>query len=587
MNMKIALSICAVVIALVCSGIAGEPDALIGNLKAGKAQTIVTYGTSLTAGGAWVQQLQGALERRFPGLAKVVNSGAGAMWSKWGVDHLEERVLAKKPDAVLIEFAINDAFLEYKTSTQEARTNLENMIGRIVQVHPHCQVILMTMNPPIGVHLERRPKVDDYYEVYRQVAKERRLLLIDHDPIWKKLLRDDVATFNKYVPDGIHPDPLGCETIILPQLLKSLGMEASAAAAPAPAIILTSPVNYQVFQRADRAKGTATIAGRLPFDGKARFRWRGKSITGAVSEEWIELPVNADTHAFSLKVTVSAGGWYRLEVQAYNGETVLAQTEIEHVGMGEVFVVSGQSNSSNYGAEKLVPETGLVASFDGRTWGVANDPQGGCDGSTGGSFIPAFGDALARKYHVPIGVASTGQGATSVRQWLPEGVRVKQQPTTGGMKQVGPGEWESNGGLFNRLAQRCALLGPKGFRAVLWHQGESDAGQARAGYPADRQITGEQYFELMSLLIRASQEKAGWPVPWFTAQATYHSAGDPADAEFRAAMKKLWDRGVSQEGPDTDALREEYRSGVHFNGKGQREHGRLWAEKVGVYLDQP
>ena len=67
----------------------------------------------------------------------------------------------------------------------------------------------------------------------------------------------------------------------------------------------------------------------------------------------------------------------------------------------------------------------------------------------------------------------------------------------------------------------------------------------------------------------------------------YHSAGDPADAEFRAAMKKLWDQGVSHGGPDTDALREEFRSGVHFNGKGQREHGRLWAEKVGVYLNQP
>ena len=455
------------------------------------------------------------------------------------------------------------------------------MIDRILAANSQCQVILMTMNPPIGIHSERRPKVDDYYELYRQVAKERNLLLIDHYLNWKKLLQEDAATFNKYVPDGIHPDALGCKTVILPQLLKSLGMEASATAPLASGLVLTSPMDYQVFQREDRTKGRVTIAGTLPTGAKARFRWRGKSITGAVPEEWIDLPVSAETHAFSIKVTLPAGGWYRLEVQAYQGETVLAQTQVGHVGMGEVFVVSGQSNSSNYGAEKLAPETGLVASFDGRTWGLANDPQGGCDGSTGGSFIPAFGDALAKKYQVPIGVASTGQGATSVRQWLPQGVRVKQQPTTGGMKQVGPAEWESSGELFDRLMRRCAFLGSRGFRAVLWHQGESDAGQARSGYPADRQITGEQYFEFMSLLIRAAQQKAGWPVPWFTAQATYHSVGDPSDAEFRAAMKKSWDEGVSQEGPDTDALRAEYRSGVHFNGKGQREHGRLWAEKVG------
>ena len=49
-----------------------------------------------------------------------------------------------------------------------------------------------------------------------------------------------------------------------------------------PAIVLTSPLDYQVFQREDRSKGTATIAGRLPIDAKARFRWRGRSITGEV-----------------------------------------------------------------------------------------------------------------------------------------------------------------------------------------------------------------------------------------------------------------------------------------------------------------
>ena len=222
--MRMASLVCVVAIASISSGFAGDQNALVRNLQAGKVQTLVTYGTSLTAGGAWVRQLQDALDRQYPGLAKVANSGAGAMWSKWGVDHLEERVLAKKPDAVLIEFAINDAFLEYKTSTEEARKNLENMIDRILHARPQCQVILMTMNPPIGVHLEARPKVDEYYELYRRVAQERKLLLIDHNPNWKKLLQEDAAAFNKYVPDGIHPNGLGCETVILPQLLKSLGI---------------------------------------------------------------------------------------------------------------------------------------------------------------------------------------------------------------------------------------------------------------------------------------------------------------------------------------------------------------------------
>lgn len=350
-------------------------------------------------------------------------------------------------------------------------------------------------------------------------------------------------------------------------------------------ITLTAPLDYQVCQRPDHDQGTVTVSGTLSSAARARLRWQGRGLNGPVPEPWLDLPVAADTHAFSLRTPLPAGGWYRLTVQAYADDTVLAEAQVAHVGVGEVFVVSGQSNATNYGAEKLVPETGLVAAFDGHAWAPANDPQGGCDGSGGGSFIPAFGDALARRFGVPIGIASTGQGATSVRQWLPRGARVSKQPTTGGMKQVGPAEFESDGGLFDRLAQRLALLGPHGCRAVLWHQGESDAGQARAGYPADRQISGDEWVQYMGQLIRAVQVQTGWPVPWFTAQTTYH-VGDPADAEFRAAMHAVWDKGLSLEGPDTDALGEPYRDGVHFNGRGQREHGRLWADKVGAYLER-
>jgi hypothetical protein len=134
--------------------------------------------------------------------------------------------------------------------------------------------------------------------------------------------------------------------------------------------------------------------------------------------------------------------------------------------------------------------------------------------------------------------------------------------------------------------KRCTALGPRGFRAVLWHQGESDAGQARAGYSADRQITGEQYRQFMEVLIKASRKQAGWEMPWFVAQATFHSEQDAADPEFRAAQKALWDTGIALEGPDSDALKGNLRAGVHFNGAGLRKHGEAWAEKVGMWLDK-
>jgi len=199
-------------------------SALVNGLKEGRAQIVVAYGTSLTAGGAWVTQLQQALDEKYPGLATVLNSGQGDMNSRWGVENLESRVIQKNPDTVFIEFAINDAFLDFKISTEEARVNLETMIDRILKWKPSCEVIPMTMNPPVGIHLERGPRIIDYYQIYRNVAKDRNLLLIDHYPQWEHILDTDRDLFDRYVPDGLHPWVEGCRHVITPMILKELGL---------------------------------------------------------------------------------------------------------------------------------------------------------------------------------------------------------------------------------------------------------------------------------------------------------------------------------------------------------------------------
>ncbi|MEW6752523.1 MAG: SGNH/GDSL hydrolase family protein [Candidatus Latescibacterota bacterium] len=200
------------------------PSRMLRSLQAGQPRHIVTYGCSLTAGGAWVEQLRSLLEARFPGLVTVTNSGMGAMWSRWGIESLEERVIHHRPDAVFIEFSMNDAYLPYATSLDEARGNLAAMLDRLGQSLPACEVILMVMNPPTGEHLRIRPGIEEYNQVYRDVAARRGLLLIDHYPAWQRLLRDGPGTFALYVPDGIHPAPLGCERVITPAIAAALGV---------------------------------------------------------------------------------------------------------------------------------------------------------------------------------------------------------------------------------------------------------------------------------------------------------------------------------------------------------------------------
>ena len=122
---------------------------------------------------------------------------------------------------------------------------------------------------------------------------------------------------------------------------------------------------------------------------------------------------------------------------------------------------------------------------------------------------------------------------------------MKNQPTTGALcAPVGNGEWECTGTLFEGPDETARGPRPTRLPGHLWHQGESDAGQARSGFPADRQITGKQYREFMEkLILDASQKRAGLHIPWFVALATYHSETDPVDQEFRAAQRSLWENG--------------------------------------------
>jgi acyl-CoA thioesterase-1 len=211
---------------LPCPAQASGKSKLAANLEAGKPQVVVAYGTSLTAGGAWVRGLQAEIDKQFPGLCKVVNSGGSGQWSKWGVENLQGKVLAKNPDTVIIEFSINDAVARFHGSVEIARKNLETMANRILAQNPSCEIILMTMTPGNKYaegHRSYRLDVESHYAMYRVVAKERGFLLVDHYPVWKAMQENDRAQFDKYVPDTIHPTAEGCDKVVAPAVLAALG----------------------------------------------------------------------------------------------------------------------------------------------------------------------------------------------------------------------------------------------------------------------------------------------------------------------------------------------------------------------------
>lgn len=190
-------------------------------------QQVVFYGTSLTAGGAWVPQLLAALEQKFPGQITSHNGAGSGMNSRWGVENLDTNVIAHKPDVVFLEFSVNDSCARFELSLDECRRNLELMIERIRTANPACDIILQVMNPvidrPAG-HTGHRPNLAEYQNVYRDVARQHKLLLIDHMPAWTELLERDEAAFRAWVPDGLHPAIPGYAALVTPKILRALGL---------------------------------------------------------------------------------------------------------------------------------------------------------------------------------------------------------------------------------------------------------------------------------------------------------------------------------------------------------------------------
>ena len=207
-----------------------KPAAFVEKLAAGTPQKIVFYGTSLTASGAWSKQVSDAIDGKYPKLATYKNAAMNGQQSRWGLQNVKQRVIAEDPDVVFIEFTTNDAVRRMKLSVDEARKNTEGMIDQILAARPGCQIILMTMNPTITSKAEpERERIDlpAYEQMYRDLCKQRNLLLVDNAPGWKTLFDQGEAEYKKLVPDGVHPTAPGSAKYVTPNVLKAIGLEAA------------------------------------------------------------------------------------------------------------------------------------------------------------------------------------------------------------------------------------------------------------------------------------------------------------------------------------------------------------------------
>jgi hypothetical protein len=231
------------------------------------------------------------------------------------------------------------------------------------------------------------------------------------------------------------------------------------------AITLTSPVPFQVFQRQNGA-ANIVIEGQISAAGTVEARFNGGAWQ-AIGE--------VRGGAFSGVLAGQPQGQGALEVRIAEAPDVMAA--VAWVGVGDVYVIAGQSNASgrgstlhtaghpylkgsifgnDYGWRELVDP---VDSSGGQVDAISGDPD------AGGSVWALLGAHLMNARNIPVAFVPAARGGSSISDWTPPANRFNRAT------------------LYGSMAFRARATGAK---AVLWWQGEIDAleGMSQAEYAA-------------------------------------------------------------------------------------------------------
>ena len=234
---------------------------------------------------------------------------------------------------------------------------------------------------------------------------------------------------------------------------------AFAQAARGPAIRLVSPRSYQVIQRDALGHGSISVRGRCTgFDGRLRVRWG--------DGPWLRTRAGRDG-AFSVRLDVAGPGQAPLQVVSVSRPSLTVTRGF--VGVGDIFVIAGQSNASGRGpnlsvAEHPVLRAGLFGNDD--RWRRLTDPVDSpvgqvdtvsLDRHAGGSVWPRVATELMAAEDVPVAFIPCARGNVTMERWLRQPARPRSTHT-----------------LYGSLLRRVRVAEGH-IRAVLLLQGESDA----------------------------------------------------------------------------------------------------------------
>jgi len=293
-------------------------------------------------------------------------------------------------------------------------------------------------------------------------------------------------------------------------------------------INIFTPQTYQVIQRSG-ATGDIIITGIFnqagSHDVEASFNGGAYATIASGVASGAE---------FSGILTGQVEGQGTLTVRLVDATGVAAT--VDYVGIGDVYVIAGQSNAMGYGTNNQVYAGALAAAVFGNDydWRDCVDPvdrntlqkDSVSDDSTvpAGSVWPLLATLIMADQSVPVAFVSCAKGATSITDW---------QPGTNHLDRTT---------LYGSMVYRALQAGCK---AVLLWTGEADAGSG---------MTQAVYNAWLDALANALNTDLGVTLmPCKLQNCT--GIADPLEAAINAAIGEAWtDNANVETGPDLSGL---------------------------------
>ncbi|AWV99648.1 3-coathanger stack domain-containing protein [Arcticibacterium luteifluviistationis] len=346
-------------------------------------------------------------------------------------------------------------------------------------------------------------------------------------------------------------------------------------------ISLNFPVERQIFQRNNSNQAYIQISGNFSAEYDSITAKVFPRVVGqGTASAWQTVDYRDDKPYFYGKI-LAQGGWYKLGVKAYKNGIQIDSVGRNRVGIGEVFVIAGQSNSTGTTSTSGVgidsdEDRSNVMRYSNKTndydmLPIGYSPMNADSVASDSVYIGPFHNApwhwgqvskdLVTALNVPVLFYGAGFGGTWVQLWAESAL---EQPLTNPEFYIKQEFKHPYGALASVVRMYASLTG---IRAVLWHQGESDSGTSTTHYQG-----------WLETVIAKTREQSEYPnLAWMVARASYN--GNYHGNVILGQNQTINADGNVYGGPETDNIvgGDKRSDGVHMDKpNGLTDHATAW-----------